>query len=200
MNRLFAASLLAAAVAAPASADTFVVDRAHSSTTFSIRHLMSRVNGRFDDFTGTITGDPAKPAEAQVEFTIKAASIDTDQEGRDKHLRSADFFDAEKFPEITFKSSKITAAGKDKFNVAGTLTMRGVSKEVTLPVTYLGSLVDPNKNEKFGFEATTTLNRKDFGIIWNKALDAGGTVLSDEVNVTVNLQAARPKPAPAPAK
>ena len=193
MNRLFAASLLAAALAAPASADTFVVDRAHSEATFSIRHLMSRVSGRFNDFTGTITGDPARPTEAKVEFTIKAASIDTDQEGRDKHLRSADFFDTEKHPEITFKSTRIVPAGKDKYNVIGNLSMRGVTKEITVPVTYLGSLTDPYKNEKFGFEATATLNRKDFGIVWNTALDTGGTVLSYEVAVTVNLQAARPK-------
>lgn len=193
MKRAILTAALAAALALPAAADTFVVDRAHSGATFSIRHLMSRVSGRFTDFTGTIVGDPAKPAEAKVEFTIKAASIDTDQDGRDKHLRSADFFDAEKYPDITFVSTKIAPAGKDKYDVTGNLTMRGVTKQVTLPVTYLGSLVDPSKNEKFGFEATTKLNRKDFGIIWNKALDAGGTVLSDEVDVTVNLQAARKK-------
>ena len=193
MNRIFATSLLAAALAAPASADTFVIDKAHSEAGFSIRHLMSRVTGNFNDFSGTIEGDPKKPGDAKVEFTIKSASIDTRQEGRDKHLRSADFFDAEKFPDITFKSSRIVPAGKDKYNVIGNLTMHGVTKEITVPVAYLGSLVDPNKNEKFGFEATATLNRKDFGILWNKALDAGGTVLSDEVSVTVNLQAARPK-------
>ena len=194
IKRAFVTAALAAGLAVPATADTFVVDKAHSSATFSIRHLMSRVNGRFTDFTGTIVGDPAKPAEAKVEFTLKAASIDTDQDARDKHLRSADFFDAEKYPEITFKSTKITpAAGKDTFDVTGNLTIRGVTKQVTLPVTYLGSLVDPYKNEKFGFEATTTLNRKDFGIVWNAALDAGGTVLSDDVAVTVNLQAARRK-------
>jgi polyisoprenoid-binding protein YceI len=200
MKRAILTAALAAALALPAAADTFVVDRNHSGATFSIRHLMSRVHGRFTDFTGTIVGDPAKPAEAKVEFTIKAASIDTDQDSRDKHLRSADFFDAEKHPDISFVSTKIAPAGKDKYDVTGNLTMRGVTKQVTLPVTYLGSLVDPNKNEKFGFEATTTLNRKDFGIVWNKALDAGGTVLSDDVAVTVNLQAARKKEEAAAAK
>jgi polyisoprenoid-binding protein YceI len=200
MKRVFLTVALAAGLALPAAADTFVVDRNHSGATFSIRHLMSRVNGRFTDFTGTIVGDPAKPAQAKVEFTIKAASIDTDQESRDKHLRSADFFDVEKHPDITFVSMRITPAGKDKYDVTGNLTMRGVTKQVTLPVTYLGSLVDPYKNEKFGFEATTTLNRKDFGIVWNTALDAGGTVLSDDVAVTVNLQAARKKEEPAAAK
>jgi polyisoprenoid-binding protein YceI len=199
MNRTFAVLALAAGLAVPAAADTFVVDRAHSETTFSIRHLTSRVGGRFQDFSGTITGDPKKPTEASVEFTVKAASIDTDQEGRDKDLRSANFFDVEKFPEITFKSSKITAgAAKDTYNVAGTLTMHGVAKDVVIPVTYMGSVVDPWKNEKFGFEAVTTLNRKDFGIVWNKTLDNGGLMLSDEVKVTINLEAARKKdPAPA---
>ena len=134
MKRVFAASLLAAALAAPASADTFVIDKNHSDAGFTIRHLMSRVSGTFNDFSGTIEGDPAKPAEAKVEFTIKAASIDTRQEGRDKHLRSADFFDVEKFPDITFKSTKIVpAGGKDKYDVIGNLTMRGVTKEIASP-------------------------------------------------------------------
>ena len=157
---------------------------------------MTKVRGRFTDFAGTIVGDPAKPEAATVEFTVKTASIDTAQENRDKHLRSADFFDAEKFPEITFKSTKIKTAGKDKYDVTGNLTMHGVTKAVTLPVTYLGS-VGTGKDEKFGFEATTTLNRKDFGIVWNKALDTGGYMLGDEVTVTINIEAARKKEAAA---
>ena len=152
------------------------------------------MSGRFNDFAGTIHGDPAKPEAAKVEFMIKAASIDTDQEGRDKHLRSADFFDVEKFPEITFKSTKITAKGKDKYDVTGTLTMHGVTKEVTLPVTSSAPCPTAAADEKAGFEATTTLNRKDYGIIWNKALDAGGIVLGDEVQVSINFEANQPKP------
>ena len=199
--RMAAIALAATLAAGTASAaDTFLIDTPHSEATFQVRHFVTKVRGRFAEFGGTIQVDRANPTASSVDVLIKTATLDTGHPGRDKHLRSPDFFDVEKYPEITFKSSKITSAGKDKYNVAGTLTMHGVSKEVTLPVTYLGSVIDPGKNEKFGFEATTTLNRKDFGILWNKALDAGGTLLSDEVNVTVNLQAARPKPAPAAAK
>ena len=200
MNRTIAVLAISAGLAVPAAADTFVIDRAHSSVQFGIRHMMSRVNGGFGDFSGTIVGDPAKPLEAKVDFKIAATSIDTNQEGRDKHLRTADFFDVEKFPEITFTSTKISpASGKDKFDVAGKLTMHGVTKDVVVNVTYLGMMMDPSKKEKFGFEAVTTLNRKDFGIVWNRALDAGGAVLSDDVTVTVNLQAARQAPAAAAA-
>ena len=194
IHTLAVVALASGLAASPVAADTFVVDRAHSEAMFTVRHLISRVSGRFQDFTGTIVGDPAKPTEAKVEFTLKAASIDTDQDDRDKHLRSAEFFDVEKFPEITFKSTKITpTSGKNKYDIAGKLTIHGVTRDVTIPVTYLGSVVDPWKNEKFGFEITTTLNRKDYGIVWNKALDSGGMVLADEVVVTVNLEAARKK-------
>ena len=199
MNRAILTLALAGGLAVPAAADTFVVDKAHSSATFSVRHLMSRVSGRFSDFTGTIVGDPARPAEARVEFTLKAASIDTDQESRDKHLRSADFFDAEKHPDITFTSTKITPAGKDKYDVAGTLTMRGVSRPVTIPVSFLGSMLDPGKNEKFGFEATAKLNRKDFGIVWNKSLDNGGVLVGDDAVITINIEARKVEPKPAAA-
>lgn len=189
-------ALALALLAGTSQAETYTVDKAHSEVLFSVRHMgVSRVTGRFNDFAGTITGDPAKPETSSVEFTIKATSIDTNDAGRDKHLRSADFFDVEKHPEITFKGSKITAKGQNKYDVAGTLTMHGVSKEVTLPVTMAGPVKDPRGNEKVGFETTLPLNRKDYGITWNRALDAGGVVVSDEVQVTVNLEAAKAKPA-----
>lgn len=190
------AALALALAAGAAQADTYNVDRAHSEVLFSVRHMgVARVTGRFNDFTGTITGDPAKPDASAVEFTIKATSIDTNDAGRDKHLRSADFFDVEKFPEITFKSSKIVAKGQNQYDVTGTLTMHGVAKEVTLPVTMAGPVKDPRGKEKIGFETTTKLNRKDYGISWNAALDAGGVVVSDEVQVSVNLETAKAKPA-----
>lgn len=195
MNRTLAMVVLASGLAAsPVLADTFVIDPVHSDASFQVRHFVSKVRGRFTDFSGTIVGDPAKPAAATVEFTVKTASIDTAQPARDKHLRSADFFDAEKFPEITFKSTKITSTGKDKYDVAGTLTMHGVSKAVTLPVTSLGS-TGPGPDAKFGFETTTTLNRKDYGIVWNKAMDNGGYMLGDDVTVTINIEAGRKKEA-----
>ena len=197
MNRTLAIVALASAFAGSASAaDTLVIDRVHSDASFQVRHFVTNVRGRFTDFTGTIVADAAKPEASSVEFTVKTASIDTDQANRDKHLQSADFFDAEKFPEITFRSTSVKSAGKNKFDVAGNLTMHGVTKQITLPVTYLGS-IGTGKDARHGFETTTTLNRKDFGIVWNKALDAGGYMLGDEVTVTFSLAATPRKEAAA---
>ena len=199
IRKLSTAVATALLLATPAlAADTWVVDKAHSDASFQIRHMMSRVRGSFTDFTGTIVTDAAKPEAASVEFTVKAASIDTANENRDKHLRSADFFEVEKFPEITFKSSKVTATGKDKYDVIGTLTMRGVTKEVTIPVQFLGYGKDPRGTEKAGFAVDFTVNRKDFGIVWNRALDNAGVVLGDDVDISINLQMNKQKePAPA---
>jgi polyisoprenoid-binding protein YceI len=198
MSRLRASLLpLAAAVLAAsplAAADTYSVDKNHSDVSFQIRHFASKVRGRFGDFEGTIQGDAAKPELSSVVFTIKTPSIDTGNGDRDKHLRSADFFDADRCSEITFKSSKITPTGKDKYDVAGMLTMRCVSKDVTLPVTYLGTAKDPRGTERASFELLTKLNRKDYGINWNKALDAGGFMLSDDVDITINLETVKKAP------
>ena len=196
-SRTLALLVASLAAAAALSAETYTIDKNHSDASFQIRHFASKVRGRFGDFEGTIQADPAKPEASSVVFTIKTASIDTNQPDRDKHLRSADFFDAEKFPEITFKSSKFTPAGKDKYDVTGTLTMHGVSKEVTLPVTFLGSMKDPRGNEVASFELETKLNRKDFGINWNKTLDNGGVMLSDDVDVTISLETKKQANAPA---
>src|SRR5207244_6583633 len=132
--------------------DTWTSDKNHSEAGFQIRHLMSRVRGHFDDFAGTVVADAAMPEAATVEFTIKTASIDTANEGRDKDLRSANFFEVEKYPEITFKSSRITPRGGDRYDVTGTLTMHGVSKEVTLPVTFLGFVSTGRLGDRAGFE------------------------------------------------
>jgi polyisoprenoid-binding protein YceI len=171
--------------------DTYTVDKAHSEALFKVRHLVSKVSGRFGEFTGTIRIEPDKPEASSVEFAIKVASIDTDNEQRDQHLRSEDFFWADKHPEITFKSASIEAKGGDRYAVSGTLTMRGVAKQVTLPVTLLGFVKDPWGNEKVGFALETTLNRKDYGIVWNKALDQGGVLLGDEVEIEINLEATK---------
>ncbi len=186
-------TVAAVLVAASAfAADSFVVDKNHSEATFQVRHLVSRVSGKFDDFTGSISVDQANPAASSVEFTIKTPSIDTGVTDRDKHLRSADFFDAEKYPEISFKSTSIKPSGrKDVYDVTGTFTMHGVTKTITLPVEFLGFVKDPRGNQRAGFTAHTTLNRKDYGINWNRALDAGGTLLSDDVDITVNIEAAK---------
>ena len=196
----FLALLLAAASAPLFAADTYTIDKNHSDAGFQVRHFASKVRGSFGDFEGAIQADPAKPEMSSVVFTIKTASINTNNPDRDKHLQSPDFFDAAKCSEVSFKSSKIVSAGKDKYNVTGTLTMHCVSKEVTIPVTFLGFAKDPGGNERASFEIATKLNRKDWGINWNKALDAGGFMLSDDVDVTVNLETVKKKAEAASAK
>jgi len=189
MNRkLFAAAVLTTLAALPLRADTFVIDPAHSEVSFQIRHMVSNVRGRFNDFAGTVNMDPKNLPGSSVEFHIKATSIDTNVADRDKHLRSADFFDVEKYPEIVFKSKSIKAAGKDKYNVTGALTMHGVTKDVTLPVTFLGEGKDPWGGTRAGFETATTLDRKAYGIVWNKAIDNGGVLLGDDVKIEINLE------------
>lgn len=176
------------------AAETFVVDQAHSEVGFQIRHFTSKVRGRFTDFEGTVQIDRTKLGAAAVEFAIRTASINTDNADRDEHLRSADFFDVKKYPEIRFRSSKVVAKGKDRFDVQGTLTMHGVGKPVSLAVSLLG-FANAGDTEKAGFEASVVLNRKDFGIVWNNALEGGGFVLSDEVWVSINIEADRKKDA-----
>ena len=199
-RRTFLAALGAVAIAASAgAADTYSFDKAHSDVSFQIRHFLSKVRGRFTDFDGTIVADRARPEASSVEFTIKATSIDTDNENRDKDLRSANFFEVEKFPDITFKSTKVAPRGQDRYDVTGTLTMHGVSKDITLPVTFLGT-VNTGRGEKAGFETGITLNRKDFGIVWNRVLDTGGTTLGDDVIVSINVEANKKQPpSPSPA-
>ena len=192
------ALLFGAVLAVPAvAADVYTVDTVHSDVSFQVRHFASKVRGGFTDFEGTIQADIGKPALSSVVFTIDAASIDTRNEKRDTHLRSEDFFDVAKFPKITFRSTRIAPAGKDRYEVSGTLTMRGVSKEITLPVTYLGTVKDPGGVERASFEIETTLNRKDFGINWNRALDAGGFMLSDDVTASISLETRKETPAAA---
>ncbi len=182
------------------AADTWTIDRTHSDVTFKVRHLIANTTGRFDDFSGVVVTDAKKPQNSSVQFTIKTASIDTDNESRDKHLRSEDFFDAEKNPEITFKSTSIKSTSKYKFAVTGDLTMRGVTKKIVLPVTFLGMAKDPGGKERAGFETSLKLNRKDYGINWNKSLDAGGYLLSDDVAITINLETVKKVEAAAASK
>lgn len=192
--RTFAVAAVLASASSLFAADTFVVDKVHSEATFQVRHMMSKVSGKFDDFAGKTVLDRAHPAASSVEFTIKTASINTGVADRDKHLRSADFFDADKNPEITFKSTKIVQTKKkDVYAVTGDLTMHGVTKHITIPVEFGGFGTDPWGNERSGFSLTTTLNRKDYGINWNKALDNAGVLLGDDVTVNINLEAVKSK-------
>ena len=189
---VLAVSFLFAAL--PLLADTYAVDKNHSEAAFRVRHLMSRVSGKFDEFAGTINVDPKNPATSSVEFTIKTGSINTGNGDRDKHLKSADFFEAEKYPEITFKSTSIKpSATKNVYDVTGDFTMHGVTKRITLPVEFLGFATDPWGNQRAGFSLDTKLNRKDYGVNWNKALDNGGYLLSDDVDISISIEAPKAK-------
>jgi polyisoprenoid-binding protein YceI len=199
MKNRFALLIALLIVAAPlVAADLpYSIDKAHSNATFRIRHMMSSVAGRFGDLDGAINIVRDNPAASSVEFTIKSASIDTASEGRDKHLKSADFFDVEKFPTITFKSTAIAKSStKDVFDVTGDLTMHGVTKRITLPVTFLGYGKNGRGMPLAGFEIETTLNRKDYGIVWNRNLDEGSVLLSDDVKVAIAIEAVQRPPAP----
>ena len=184
--------LLALPVVAAAEASTWTVDRTHSDVAFQVRHFLTPVRGEFNDFDGVVVYDPENPAASRVEVTVQAASIDTDNERRDGHLRSDDFFAAETHPTLTFKSKKVEQ-GADGLAVTGDLTIRGVTKEVTVPVEVLGVMGD-----KAGFQTEFTVDRKEFGVLWNRALDQGGSLLGDEVRIVLTIEADREKP-PEPA-
>lgn len=179
----------ALATSAAQAATTFAADRAHTSVGFSVRHMVTQVRGSFGDFSMTIVKDDANPAASSVDFKIQATSVDTGNEMRDKHLRSDDFFAVEKFPEITFKSTKVEKVSDSDYQVTGEFTMRGVTKVMTLPVKFLGEIKGMDGKPVAGFSVTTTLNRKEFGVNWNKTLDSGGLLLADEVTVEINVEA-----------
>jgi len=168
---------------------TFTIDKAHSEVLFQVRHLVTKVRGRFTDFSGTVAFDPERTDRSSIAFTINAASVDTSTADRDQHLRSDDFFAVEKFPEITFVSSRVVKKSDEHYDVTGTLTIRGVAKEVTLPVIYVGEAKDPWGNARAGFETEITINRKDFGLMWNAALETGGFLVGDDVKISVSAQA-----------
>ena len=177
--------------ASAAIATSWKVDPSHSHAEFAVRHLMiATVRGRFAEVTGTLAGDETDPAGASIELTIPVDGIDTRESQRDAHLRSADFFDAEHHPAITFRSSRIVKAGNE-FAVMGDLTIRGVTKPITVQVETGGRVRDPWGNERLGFSATARLNRKDFGLHWNQTLETGGVLVGDEVKVTVELELVR---------
>ena len=168
---------------------TYKIDKSHSEAIFQVRHLLTKVRGRFTDFEGAIEFNETAPEQSTVHFSINATSIDTAEPDRDKHLRTADFFDVEKYPQITFRSTRITKRGADTYDVTGNLTMHGVTKEVVLPVSHLGKAKDPWGGDRLGFEAETTLNRKEYGLNWNAALETGGFLVGDEVKVSLQIQA-----------
>ncbi|MCU0284875.1 MAG: YceI family protein [Acidobacteria bacterium] len=167
----------------------FKSDAPHSSIYFTIRHMMvSKVKGHFKDFEVRIMADTEDITKSKVDAVIKAASIDTDNEDRDKHLRGADFFDVEKYPEITFKSIAVKKKDNDHYELWGSLTMHGVSKNIIIPFEILGHSIDSEGIIRVGIQGNVTLNRKDFNISYNQTLDRGGLALGDDVAVEILLE------------
>lgn len=195
---LLATGILAGATPATAAPETYVIDPAHSAVGFSIRHLFSRVPGRFTKFEGKIVVDQADYTKSSVDVSIDAASIDTNEPARDKHLKSPDFFDVAKNPKLTFKSTRVSQPGPNKLSVEGNLTIRGTTRPVTLDVDVLGFGPGYGGRSLGGFEARTKVNRQDFGVAWNDLIEGGGAVLGDEVEIKINVEAAKEKP-PQPA-
>ena len=175
-------------VTAPATT-TWKIDSAHSNVEFSVRHLMiTTVKGRFAEVSGSVTTHDSDPAKGAVDVTINAASIDTREQQRDAHLRSADFFETEKYPVIAFRSTRIEDVKGDRFTLVGDLTMHGVTREVALDVTSEGRAKDPWGGERAGFTATGKLKRSDFGLTWNQALEAGGVLVGDDIKISLDVE------------
>jgi polyisoprenoid-binding protein YceI len=172
---------------APAAPVTWQIDQDHSEVSFRIRHLVSRVRGRFNRFEGTIVADPQNLAGGSVRVSIQTASIDTDQERRDTHLRSSDFFDAATHPAITFQSTRVEQSG-ESLKVYGSLTIRGVTKPVVLNGRFTG-VGGAAGHRRIGFDATTTVDRMDYGVSWNRAAEGGGALLGDEVEINLTVEA-----------
>lgn len=192
INSLIAVFLfLAASVFAQTN---WTVDKSHSKVGFSVSHLViAEVEGKFNNFDGNISTNGENFEDAKIDFTVDVNSIDTDNEGRDKHLKSDDFFNAEKFPKITFKGKSMTKVGDKKYKLIGDFTMRDVTKEIALDVKFNGTTKDPWGNIKAGFKITGEVNRFDYGLKWNKTVETGGLVVGDIVTLSINLELAKQK-------
>ena len=180
---------MTAAVPSVDARTAWTIDPVHSSVEFAVRHLMiTTVKGRFTDVQGAVVLDEGNPADAMAEISLGVASIDTREPQRDAHLRSADFFDAETYPTITFRSRSVEAASSDGFKLVGDLTIHGVTREVRLDVTSEGRSKDGWGAERAGYSATTKIKRSDFGLTWNQLLETGGVAVSDDVKITLDIQ------------
>ena len=184
----FMVSLTLLSLAAIAQATDFTIDPAHSSVGFNVRHIVSHVKGQFNEFSGYFSYDPKAPEKSSVDAVIQTKSINTNMDKRDGHLRSPDFFDVEKYPTMTFKSTSAKSSGAGKMDISGTLTIHGVSKPVVLSVQGGDTAKDPWGGTRTGFSATTTINRKDFGMNWNKTLDNGGVLVGDDVAIDIEVE------------
>ncbi len=173
-------------------------DTSHSTIEFSAKHMMvTNVKGRFNSFSGDAHLDEEHPADSKVDVTIDLASLSTGNEGRDNHLRSADFFDVEHFPTATFHSTAVEPRGEDRLRVVGDLTIHGVTKPVTLDATIEGKFKDMQGKDRYAFTATTTFSRKEFGLEWNVALESGGWLVSDKITIAIDAQVIAPVVEPA---
>ncbi len=190
MKKVIIPALISALLIAHSAfaADTFVFDKAHSTIGFQVRHLFSKVPGKFNDFSGQIQLDEANPEQSSVEVTIKTASVDTGVKMRDDDLRSPNFFDAKKFPEITFKSTSVKRTGENTADVTGNLNMHGVTKEVVLKVELLGKGAGMQGATVSGWDASTALKRSDFGLNWSKVIE-GTQVVGDDVQIELHIEA-----------
>ena len=179
--------MLILAVSSPAA--TWKLDKAHSSIGFSVRHLViSKTTGAFSEFDGTVEFDGVNLETGSVEVTAQMASVDTDNAKRDDHLKSADFFEVERYPTMSFKSTKVKSTGKDRFDLTGMLTIKGISREVTFDCEFNGTMSDPWGDTRAGFSAEGEINRQDFNVSFSKVLDGGGLVVGDMVNVMLELE------------
>lgn len=195
MRSVFAWPLLSFALAAPVSAATWQIDSSHSSAHFAVRHMMvSNVRGEFSGIRGTVEYDPADPSKAKVDVTIDATTVNTREAKRDAHLRNADFFDVEKHPTMSFRSKRVEPAGPGKLKVVGDLTLRGTTREVVLDVEGPAAPVTMRGMQRTGASATTKIQRKDFGLTWNRAIETGGMVVGDEVTITIDIELTAPAP------
>ena len=169
---------------------TYTLDPAHTRIGFVARHAMvTKVRGSFDEFAGTAVLDGANPANSRVEVTIEAASIDTRNAQRDEHLRGNDFLAMKEYPKITFASTSVRQVGETTFEVTGDLTIKGVTNEITIPFEFEGTAKDPFGNQRVGFEGAVTINRKDYGVSWNAALEGGGVLVSDKIVLEFEISA-----------
>jgi polyisoprenoid-binding protein YceI len=174
------------------TATTWDFDLSHSSVNFHVRHLMvSKVHGRFQKWGGSLVIDEGDITKSRVDVTIDAGSIDTKEDKRDAHLRSADFFDAEAFPQLTFKSTAVTKISDEELEVTGDLTIRGQTKPITLKVESNGQVKDPWGGTRTGFSAKATISRKEFGLHWNALLETGGVVVGDKIEISLEIEAVK---------
>ncbi|KIL52558.1 hypothetical protein KP77_05850 [Jeotgalibacillus alimentarius] len=172
------------------TAKKWAVDTAHSSVDFSVKHMMiSKVKGSFHEFNADVAADPQDLTGADISFSIKVDSIDTRSQDRDNHLRSADFFEVEKYPEITFRSTDIKKIGEDEYEMTGDVTIKDVTRQETFKVEYEGSGQDPWGNQKVGFTADGKINRKNYGLTWNQTLETGGVLVGEDIKINLQIQA-----------